>query len=399
MNLQENYKRLFKSKARSNDGSILLEARYNIKVADHRISSAPGVEGFRVIYNGTIAGPDIPNGTKFEAIGVAGDIAIPYSKFRADLTLSSKLEFPNATTAMLIYHANDDLGENEEDEGSQAERYYNGAKWPLAFMPKAKKDEVSKMIDDAVVKYALSKGLEDHVAKKDGGTFDVDAAKNLKKRKRKPALDKDALADVVMKIADDAGGGRDMTDDIIDELGDFYDAVQKSRNKKLIDAYDDLRSTSDGEPNDQAEAAEALLNLLENYKGMNKMNLRENYKRLFKGKARSNDRSLINEAVAEPNSILVKSINNSFTFQDFPSPEPLDDQIYADAVEMAEDKYANGAKMDFIYMDVDGKAHEGEITIKGVSDYEGPYWENESKFKSETQMTDENIIDMFDEFS
>jgi hypothetical protein len=136
---------------------------------------------------------------------------------------------------------------------------------------------------------------------------------------------------------------------------------------------------------------------------MNKMNLQENYKRLFKGKARSNDSKLINEsvneAVAEPNSILVKGINNSFTFQDFPSPEPLDDQIYADAVEMAEDKYANGAKMEFIYMDVDGKAHEGEITIKGVSDYEGPYWENESKFKSETQMTDENIIDMFDEFS
>ena len=108
---------------------------------------------------------------------------------------------------------------------------------------------------------------------------------------------------------------------------------------------------------------------------------------------------LLNEAVAKPNSILVTSMNNQSSFIDYPNPEPLDDQIYADAVEMAEDKYANGTKMEFIYMDVDGKAHEGEITIKGVSDYEGPYWEEEDKFREETQMTDENIIDMFDEFS
>ena len=107
----------------------------------------------------------------------------------------------------------------------------------------------------------------------------------------------------------------------------------------------------------------------------------------------------LNEAVAEPNTIQVLNMTNQHTFMDFPNPEPLDDQMYADAVEMAEDKYASGTKIEFIYMDVDGKPHEGEITLKGVSDYEGPYWENESKFKNETQMTDENIIDLFDEFS
>ena len=108
---------------------------------------------------------------------------------------------------------------------------------------------------------------------------------------------------------------------------------------------------------------------------------------------------LLSEAVAQPNTIQVLSMTNQQTHMDFPNPEPLDDQMYADALEMAEDKYAMGTKIEFIYMDVDGKAHEGELTLKGESDYEGPYWDEEDKFREETQMTDANIIDMFDEFS
>ena len=65
--------------------------------------------------------------------------------------------------------------------------------------------------------------------------------------------------DAVETIADGAGDGENMTDDIVDELGDFYDGVYDSNDQKLIDAYDDLRSTVDGEPNDQAEAANKLL--------------------------------------------------------------------------------------------------------------------------------------------
>ena len=108
---------------------------------------------------------------------------------------------------------------------------------------------------------------------------------------------------------------------------------------------------------------------------------------------------MMNEAVAKTNTILVTRLDNGNTDMQFPNPTELDNDVYADALEMAEDKYAMGTKIEFIYMDVDGKAHEGELTLKGESDYEGPYWDEEDKFREETQMTDTNIIDMFDEFS
>ena len=278
MNLQENYKRLFKGKPMSNDGSILLEARYNIKVTDHEINpfGEKGAEGFEVRYNGTIAGPDIPNGTTFGAAGVAGDVDdisafIPRGE---DMSLYIKITFPDSETStsrsnIIIYHANNtrDRNRSEEDLGLDSSmHHYPDDNWDShAAMTAEKKDELSKMVDDAIVKYALSKGLEKHVAEKSGGTFNKEVAKNVKKKKSKPKkadLDLDAMADVVMIIADDAGGGRDMTDDIVDELGDFYDGVYDSNNQKLIDAYDDLRSQVDGEPNDQAEAAKILLDLL-----------------------------------------------------------------------------------------------------------------------------------------
>ena len=58
MNLQENYRQLFKGKARSNDGSILLEARYNVKVKKHQElkSYDDDLEKLRVEYKGTISG-------------------------------------------------------------------------------------------------------------------------------------------------------------------------------------------------------------------------------------------------------------------------------------------------------------------------------------------------------
>ena len=72
----------------------------------------------------------------------------------------------------------------------------------------------------------------------------------------------DDMHDVVSRIAREAEDEEDMTDDIVDELGDFYDDVQDSGNNKLIDAYDALRNTTDEGPEAQAEAARALLDLL-----------------------------------------------------------------------------------------------------------------------------------------
>lgn len=71
-----------------------------------------------------------------------------------------------------------------------------------------------------------------------------------------------ALADVVSRIADEAQQNYDMTDDITDELGDFYDQVQDSGDAKLIKAYEKLRMTADGAPRAQAKAANDLLNIL-----------------------------------------------------------------------------------------------------------------------------------------
>ena len=103
----------------------------------------------------------------------------------------------------------------------------------------------------------------------------------------------------------------------------------------------------------------------------------------------------LNEAIAQPNTILVTSLNNQSTFQDFPNGELMDDQIYADALEMAEDKYARGTKIEFIYMDAAGKSHEGEVELRGDSDYEGPYFEDG---KSDSAR-DKAVIDLIDNFS
>lgn len=128
---------------------------------------------------------------------------------------------------------------------------------------------------------------------------------------------------------------------------------------------------------------------------MNKMNLQENYKRLFKGKVRSNDQSLINEAVAQPNTILVTRMDNGTTDMQFTKPEELDNDIYADALEMAEDKYSMGTKIEFIYVDEAGKSHEGELTLKGKSDYD-----ISNMFDKDMGREVENkVVDMFDDFS
>jgi hypothetical protein len=109
-------------------------------------------------------------------------------------------------------------------------------------------------------------------------------------------------------------------------------------------------------------------------------------------------KGLIKEAVAKPNTILVTSIDNGNSYINYPNGEELDSNHYDQAIEFAEEKYSNGTNIEFIYMDVDGKAHEGKVKLNARSDYEGPDWDDEKEFQS-TMMSDENIIDMFDEFS
>jgi len=75
------------------------------------------------------------------------------------------------------------------------------------------------------------------------------------------ASDKD-FRNAVQYIYDQASTGNNMTDNITDEMGDFYDDVQASTDKNIKDAYSELRSYIDAEPEEQAEAAKILLDLL-----------------------------------------------------------------------------------------------------------------------------------------
>lgn len=93
----------------------------------------------------------------------------------------------------------------------------------------------------------------------------ADTIRNLSKKSKGSSLssaNKRELKTAVMVIATSAAQGNDMTDNIIDELGDFYNAVYKTNDDKLISAYDELRATADGNAKVQAKAATALLAML-----------------------------------------------------------------------------------------------------------------------------------------
>jgi len=74
--------------------------------------------------------------------------------------------------------------------------------------------------------------------------------------------DKKYLVQDLQYIYDEASKGIDMTDNIIDELGDAYDAVYDSNDNALIKAYDEIRSSYSNDPKVQAAAAKKLLKVL-----------------------------------------------------------------------------------------------------------------------------------------
>ena len=191
MNLQEQYKRLFTGKVRSNDASILREAKYNIKVTKHDVrSKEKGAKGFAVTYRGTITGPGIPNGTKWYGSGIAGDVidakTIPgwnpdgKTGYWDTLAITIQMDFqPHGE--VWIYHESDKKNTNKDER-----REWETESKPTHVFTKAVKDELAPMFSDAIMKYALSKGLEDHVAEKNGGTFNMEVATNAIAKKKKP---------------------------------------------------------------------------------------------------------------------------------------------------------------------------------------------------------------------
>ena len=78
--------------------------------------------------------------------------------------------------------------------------------------------------------------------------------------------DKEYLTDTLVSIAAGLADGTDMTDDIVDELGDSYEAVYATKDAKLIKAYDDLRGTADMPISAQKKATAALLKMFKSAK-------------------------------------------------------------------------------------------------------------------------------------
>ena len=107
----------------------------------------------------------------------------------------------------------------------------------------------------------------------------------------------------------------------------------------------------------------------------------------------------LKEEVRHPNTIHVTRMDNGNTDMQIGGSgydsQELDSSLYADALEMAEEKYAMGTKIYFIYIDAAGKEHEGEVELRGDSDYEGPYFEDDKNDSAR----DKAVIDLIDDFS
>ena len=72
-----------------------------------------------------------------------------------------------------------------------------------------------------------------------------------------------------------------------------------------------------------------------------------------------------------------------------------DTSVKDDINELLEDKYTTKVNVEFVYVDSTNIKHFGVLEVKEIDDYEGPYMADDS-FYEETQLTDENIIDLFE---
>jgi hypothetical protein len=209
MNLGKKYKQLFEGKPMSNDASLITEAVSNLK---HRYNE----DGILVI-SGKMGGTPF----EVETGGPQGSEKPGISGHKGSWTVSME-ERTRSLGRVLRYQSTID------------------------------NDDIKPELTLAIQRYVNQKGLSWQSGKVQPS--DDTPKGNILKNKD--------FRDAVETIADGAGDGENMTDDIVDELGDFYDGVYDSNDQKLIDAFDDLRSTVDGEPNDQAEAANKLLDVI-----------------------------------------------------------------------------------------------------------------------------------------
>ena len=79
----------------------------------------------------------------------------------------------------------------------------------------------------------------------------------------------------------------------------------------------------------------------------------------------------------------------------YETPEVPDSTIGDDINELLEDKYTHNINMEFVYIDSTGDKHHGSVIVNEINDYQDFVMENDN-FYEETQLTDENIIDLFE---
>ncbi len=78
----------------------------------------------------------------------------------------------------------------------------------------------------------------------------------------------------------------------------------------------------------------------------------------------------------------------------YETPGVPDRTIRDDINELLEEKYTHNINMEFFYLDSTGDKHYGSVMVKEIDDYEDLVMDD--NFYEETQLTDENIIDLFE---
>ena len=72
-----------------------------------------------------------------------------------------------------------------------------------------------------------------------------------------------------------------------------------------------------------------------------------------------------------------------------------DESVKDDINELLEDKYISRVDVEFVYIDSTNIKHFGVLEVNEIDDYGGPYMDNDNFYK-ETQLTDRNLIDLFE---
>ena len=97
----------------------------------------------------------------------------------------------------------------------------------------------------------------------------------------------------------------------------------------------------------------------------------------------------------EKNNLYITYLHADGSSVHYLNPELPSKDVKNDINELLEDKYTTKVNMEFTYVDSTGDEHLGSVIVNEIDDYEGPYMEDDS-FYEETQLTDENLIDLIE---